>query len=128
MVMDVTLLIEPRDEPTILSISHSFGSMDHSLLPRAVHEAPFQTEKKVELSPDLPATKILLTFPPLTSSAVTGPGSPDPTGNQVLFSKEKLTTFACELSGRASAPAATRMSCLSYPVKSTPLSPQPRLI
>jgi hypothetical protein len=67
------------------------------------HDAPFHAEKNVALlSLDLPldqhsslpvhtsithlpAAKMLLAFPALTSSAVTGPGSPDPTAAHELL-------------------------------------------
>lgn len=59
----------------------------------------------------LPAAKMLLVFPSLTATAVTGPGSPEPapTAAQLLFFKLNCATFALELSASAIEPDATKM-------------------
>ena len=57
--------------------------------PNVAHLTPSQKDRKDDPSVDLPAAKRLLEFPPLTSTAETGPGisAPEPTGTQVAFSK-----------------------------------------
>jgi hypothetical protein len=59
----------------------------------------------------LPAAKMLLMFPSLTATAVTGPGSPElaPTAAQLLFFKLNCATFALELFASAIEPDATKM-------------------
>jgi hypothetical protein len=62
-------------------------------------------------STHLPAAKILLALPLSTSTAVTGPGNPEPTAVQVAFEKTYFATFAAVLSDNAMEPDA--MSCSS---------------
>jgi hypothetical protein len=61
---------------------------------------------------DRPAAKMLLAFPPLTSTAVTGPGSWSgvPSTVHVVFEKLNWTTFDIELSDNAMDPDAISSS------------------
>jgi hypothetical protein len=61
---------------------------------------------------DRPAAKMLLAFPPLTSTAVTGPGSCSgvPSAVHVVFEKLNLTTLDIRLSDNAIDPDAISSS------------------
>lgn len=78
---------------------------------------PFQKDKyDVVPSVDFPAAKILLEFPALTSTAVTGPGRSLSLPNrvQVLFPNKNKAMLAGELSESEKAPEATSESWLFW--------------
>ena len=78
---------------------------------------PFQNDK-YDVVPfvDFPAAKMLLEFPALTSTAVTGPGRSLSLPNrvQVLFPNENRATLAGELSESEKAPEAMSESWLLW--------------
>ena len=82
------------------------------ILPKLDHLTPFQYDKKDDPSEDLPAAKILLELPLLTSNASTGPGisGPEPTACHVELEMVYKATLEGVLSERAIDPPATSSS------------------